>query len=235
MKPNDAAIRKRTQIAKANRTMFIWIAVASALVGTAVVVSYFLIQNLTYNEKVLLKKTETDRVVTENNKAVPKLSDAIRVLDTSQALAITKANSTDQAIQVILDALPADANSLALGSSLQNKLLVGIDGLTTLESLQVDPVQGVEATDASTSTIDASENAAAQSLGVSTITFQFAVKGSQAALQKVLENLQRSIRTINVTSVRIENEGSVNRMTVLGQAFYLPATTLKLEQKAVPR
>ncbi len=235
MKPNDAAIRKRTQIAKANRTMFIWIAVASALVGTAVVVSYFLIQNLTYNEKVLLKKTETDRVVTENNKAVPKLSDAIRVLDTSQALAITKANSTDQAIQVILDALPSDANSLALGSSLQNKLLVGIDGLTTLESLQVDPVQGVEATDASTSTIDASENAAAQSLGVSTITFQFTVKGSQAALQKVLENLQRSIRTINVTSVRIENEGSVNRMTVLGQAFYLPSTTLKLEQKAVPR
>lgn len=239
MKPNDAAIRKRTQITKANRTMFIWIAVASALVGTAVVVSYFLIQNLVYNEKILLAKMTTDNTVAENIKVVSKLADDIRVLDTNQALASVKANPNDQAIQVILDALPSDTSSLALGSSLQNKLLVGINGLTSIESLQVTPVQGVESTTAET-TIDASDEEGTTTTspvpgGASAITFQFVVTGTQPALQKVLENLQKSVRTINVNSVRIESEGTTNRMTVLGQAYYLPPASLNLEQKAVPR
>lgn len=237
MKPNDAAIRKRTQIAKANRTMFIWIAVASVLVGSALVVSYFLVQNLVYNEKVLFSKTETDATIQRNNKAIPVLADAIRVLDTSAALGSVKANPSDQAIQVILDALPSEANSLALGSSLQNKLLVGVDGIGSIESLQLNPVPGAEMADESETTVDASasNNNVAGSTGANAITFQFVITGSQPALQKVLDNLQRSIRTINVTSVRVESEGATNRMTVLGQAFYLPAAQLKLEKKAIPR
>jgi len=230
MKPNDAAIRKRTQIASANRTMFIWIAVASALVGAALVVSYFLVQNLTYNEKVLAAKAKTADILEKNNQAAPKLADSIRVLDTNGVLGLVKANENDQAVQVILDALPAEANSDALGSSLQNKLLVGIDRLG-IESLQVDPVAGVEIiTDAET-TVDAGGEA----IAANEITFQFAVTGDQAALQKVLDNLQRSIRTIVVTSVRVETTALSTRMTVLGKAFYEPATTIQLEDKVVPR
>ena len=59
MAANEVALRKRTQIAKANRTMFIWIAVASALIGTAAVVSIFFFQQLVYNEKVLAEKLNT--------------------------------------------------------------------------------------------------------------------------------------------------------------------------------
>lgn len=231
MKPNDAAIRKRTQIAKANRTMFIWIAVASALVGAALVVSYFLIQNLVYNEKVLAAKAETASVLESNNQAVPALADNIRVLDTNGPLGLVKANETDQAIQVILDALPSEANSNALGASLQNKLLVGIDGLV-LETLQVDPVSGVEVFSEDQTTVTATEEDGATAYEIS---FQFAVKGDQVALQKVLDNLQRSIRTIVVTSVRVETEGDGTRMTVLGKAFYEPSRTLELQEKVVPR
>jgi len=230
MKPNDAAIRKRTQIANANRTMFIWIAIASALVGAALVVSYFLIQNLLYNEKVLSAKAETSSQLEANNQATPKLADSIRVLDTDSSLSLVKANEADQAVQVILDALPAEANSFALGASLQNKLLVGIDGLS-LESLQVDPVAGVEVISDDQTTVVAGEDEG----NANEITFQFVVKGNQASLQKVLDNLQRSIRTIVVTSVRIETEGDGTRMTVLGKAFYEPARTIKLEEKAVER
>jgi len=50
MKPNDTALRKRTQISQANRTMFLWIAGASALVGFALVASIFLGQKLLFNE-----------------------------------------------------------------------------------------------------------------------------------------------------------------------------------------
>ena len=228
MKPNDVAIRKRGQIAKANRTMFIWIAVASALVGSAVVVSIFLSQKVLFNEKVLIEKQNTVSALNHNNSVAEDLKDEIRILDTNQALISSKANETDQAIQVILDALPAEGNSLALGASLQNRLLAGIPGLTTIESLQVDPIVGVETLTDDETTVDASETG-----GENEITFSFTVKGNQDSIKTVLQNLERSIRLIKVTSIRIETEQGAQIMTVQAKAFYEPAKTIELTKKEV--
>ena len=143
MATKDAAIRKRTQIAKANRTMFVWVAAVSVVFGFALVGSIFLAQKIFFNEKVLTEKDKTISVLNKDNSNVSELESQVRVLDTNQALATAKAKPTDQTIQVILDALPSEANSLALGASLQNVLLNGVSGLS-LQSLQVDPVAGVE-------------------------------------------------------------------------------------------
>lgn len=228
MKPNDTALRKRTQISKANRMMFIWIAAASALVSFAIVTSVFLGQKLIFNEKVLLEKNKTISTLEKNNKAVPDLQNSVRVLDTNADLALVKAKDTDQTIQVILDALPSDANSLALGASLQNKLLAGVPGLT-IESLQVDPVQGVETlTDASV--VDAS----AVAIGTENqITFNFSVSGNEDALRQALKNLERSIRTIDIISLQIENQGTTQIMTVQARAFYQPVKTVNLYDKVI--
>jgi len=225
MKPNDVAIRKRSQIAKANRTMFLWIAAASALVGCAVVVSIFMVQKVIFNERVLAEKQNTVSVLENNNKVITQLEDSIRILDTDESLMSVKANESDQAIQVILDALPSEANSLALGASLQNKLLSGIQGLTVV-SLQIDPVIGVEILD---------EGAAAEvsADGLSAITFQFAVTGSEAVLKQVLGNLERSIRPIEVLSVRIEGGGNISTMYVQARTFYEPKKTLELQKKEI--
>lgn len=231
MNPNDVAIRKRNQIAKANRTMFIWIALASALVGTAAVVSFFLAQQLLYNEKVLSKQQETVSVLKHNNAVVADLQSEILVIDTNQDLAKVKASENDQSLQVILDALPSEANSLALGASLQNKLLSGVPGLQPIQSLQVIPVDGVESSGASTS-LDAGASEPAEN----SISFNFSVIGTQDALKQVLENLERSIRTIEVTTLRIENQSNnLLIMTVGGRAFYEPTVKLELTDKAVKR
>lgn len=231
MNPNDVAIRKRNQIAKANRTMFIWIAIASALVGTAAVVSFFLAQQLIYNEKVLLAQQKTISTLKHNNSVIEDLQSEILVIDTNQDLAKVKANDSDQALQVILDALPSEANSLALGASLQNKLLTGVPGLQPIQSLQVVPVDGVESSDSS-STVDASEESSVEN----SISFNFSVVGTQDALRQVLENLERSIRTIEITSLRIENQANnLLVMTVGARAFYEPTVNLELKDKAVPR
>lgn len=228
MKPNDVAIRKRSQISKANRTMFIWIAAASALVGSAVVVSIFLSQKVFFNEKVLIEKQNTVSALEYNNSVAGQLKDEIRILDTNQALISSKANESDQAIQVILDALPSEGNSLALGASLQNRLLAGIPGLTSIESLQVDPIVGVETLTDDETTVDATETG-----GQNEITFSFTVKGNQAAIKTVLQNLERSIRLISVSSIRIETEQGAQVMTVQAKAFYEPAKNLELTKKEV--
>ncbi|MFZ2125932.1 MAG: hypothetical protein WAV04_00265 [Candidatus Microsaccharimonas sp.] len=225
---NNAALRKRTQIAKANRTMFLWIAAGSVIVGCALVVAYFLGQKLIYNERVLAEKEKTVAILKSNNEVIPELETQVRVLDTNTALKSVLASDDDQTIQVILDALPADANSLALGASLQNKLLAGIPGLT-IESLQVDPVVGVE----SLSDINANEQDASAGVSGNQITFQFSVNGSPEALKQVLTNLERSIRAIDILSLRIESQGNKQLMSVQARAFYEPAKTIELTDKVV--
>lgn len=227
MKPNDVAIRKRSQIAQANKTMFIWIAVASALIGSAIVVSVFLTQKAIFNEKVLAEKQTTLSNLDNNNKVAPELVKQIQVLDTNQALISTKANDGDQAVQVILDALPSEGNSLALGASLQNKLLAGIPGLSSIETLQVDPIAGLESLTAGT-TIDASTGVAANQ-----ITFRLVVKGNQDAIRNVLQNFERSVRLISITSLQIETQNDGQLMTVIAKAYYEPAKTIELQTKVV--
>ena len=224
---DNVAIRKQTQINKAGRTMFIWIAIASALVGVAVVVSIFLTQKLIYTEKVLGEKQTTLSNLDANLAAVDQLKQNVRALDANSALLSVRANDSDQALQVVLDALPSDANSLALGASLQHRLLAGVEGGYTLESLKVEPASGAAAPVDST-TVDASANASANE-----IRFSFSINGDQAALQSVLRNLERSIRTIVITSMNLETQGNALTLNVEGKAFYQPSRTLELTDKVI--
>lgn len=226
---NEVAIRKRSQIAQANRTMFIWIALASALLGTAAVVSTFLVQKLAYSERVLAAKQETVSTLDSNLAVVNDLKSEIQALDANSALLSVKANDSDQALQVVLDALPSDANSLALGASLQNRLLTGIEGSYKLKALEVKPVDGLEtATD--TTTVDASADAVA---ATNQIEFSFSVEGDQVALRQILQNLERSIRTIVVTRLSLNTEAGALTMNVEGHAFYQPAKTIELKEVPV--
>lgn len=229
MQQKDVVLRKRIQIAKANRTMFLWVVIVSVILGVALVVSIFLIQRIVFNEKVLAEKNKTVSTLKTNNANIAELENQVRVLDTNQSLIDVKARPDDQAIQVILDALPSEPNSLALGASLQNKLLAGIEGLTIV-SLQVDPVVGAESTsDLSTQATIPTET----SDSPKEITFRFSVSGSDSALRTVLKNLERSIRTINITSLKIESQGVNRLLTAQGSAYYEPTRIVQLTDKVV--
>lgn len=235
MAANNVALRKRAQIAKANRTMFLWIAVSSVIVGASVVVSIFLFQNLMYNQKVVNAKYDTVKQLEDNNKAVPDLQAAIRVLDTNTALASVKANPSDQTLQVVLDALPADANSLALGASLQNKLLADISGLRIV-SLQVTPVTGVETGIEETVDTTAAEATDEETTDALPIDFQFTVSGNQAALKQVLVNMQKSLRVIDIRNLTISAaDGQELTLLVNGRSFYVPSREVKLTEEVIPR
>ena len=228
MQTKGVAFRKRAQIAKANRVMFLWVAGVSVVFGVALVGTIFLTQMLFFNERVLQEKDRTISTLKQDNGNVKALESQIRVLDTNQALIDSKSKPDDQAIQVILDALPSDANSLALGASLQNKLLSGISGLS-LNSLQVDPVVGIESLD-SNGIVD---NSPVSTDAQGQITFRFSATGDEVALKQALKNLESSIRTIDVTSLKIENQGKILQLTVQARAFYEPARVVELKDKTV--
>ena len=230
MPKSSPALRKRQQIDKAGKMMFLWVAGASAIVAIALVGSYFLFQKMVFNEKVLAEKRSTISTLKANNEAVPDLQDNIRVLSTSDVLSKVKASQEDSNLQVVLDALPADGNSLAFGASLQQELLGGIDGLA-IESTIIDPVAGVELMNEDEEhTIDATADEEGTE---NRINFRFTVIGSDQALREALQRLERSIRPISITNVSSEAAGNELRMTAQGFTSYQPARTIELKDKTV--
>jgi hypothetical protein len=230
MAVQDVALRKRQQIANANRMMFTWVAIVSAVVGIALVVSLFLLQKAWFNEKVLAEKSKTASTLVHNNEVIGQLKDEVRVLNTNEALKSAMAPGENEPIQVVLDALPSEANSSAFGSSLQEKFLK--DPALTIESLNVDPVAGVES-QSDSNVQDASDTASA---GENQITFRFSVSAdvnNPSALKSLLQRLERSIRAINITTLTIETQGNRLVLTVDGYAFYEPAKTVELKDKTV--
>lgn len=218
--PNEknASLRKRQQIENAGKVMFIWVAVAAAVVGIAVVVSISLFERISFNNEVLSKKNATASNLKHNNKVADELKDNIRVINTNQALADTPRNSETQPISVILDALPSNPNSSALGASLQQKLLK-VDGVS-IDLLTVNPISGVEDDD------DDDESEGGE------ITFKFiaSTNASQVSgLKQALLNLERSIRVIDLTAVTIEQQNNKSTLTAEGRAFYQPETKVELK------
>lgn len=230
MAVQDVALRKRQQIANANRMMFTWVAVVSAVVGIALVISLFLLQKAWFNEKVLAEKSKTASTLVHNNEVIGQLKDEVRVLNTNEDLKSSMAPGENEPIQVVLDALPSEANSSAFGSSLQEKFLK--DPALTIESLNVDPVAGVE----SQSDSNVQDASSTTSTGENQITFRFSVSAdanNPSAMKSLLQRLERSIRAINITTLTIETQGNRLVLTVDGYAFYEPAKTVELKDKTV--
>lgn len=217
-------LRKREQIKRANRTMFLWIAGISVVVGVSAVLSIFLVQKILFSEKVISEKNKTVSTLKANLEVVDKLKENISVRNTSEALLSTRLNSDDSAIQSVLDALPATANSTALASSLQTKLLAGIPGVA-IEKLSVDLVGGVET--------GPTEDAASVP-GQINYTFEVSANANNyAALRQVLERIEKSIRPFNNTSVDVEVQNNSVTMTVRGVSYYESAKTVKTIDKVV--
>lgn len=224
MAKQQVGLRKRQQITRANQMMFLWIAGVSVVVGFALVLMIFLAQKIWYGEKVIKEKLDTVSVLDKNLAVVDELKDNVRVLSTNENLLSTRLNDTDSALQSILDALPADANSTAMASSLQQKLLAGVPGVS-IESLKVQ------------SNVGSSSAAAVRGKSLSnTIDFSFSVStlsSRQDSLRQVLAKIEQSIRPFTITTLVVESQGGRVVMTATGVGYYEPAQKIELTKKVV--
>lgn len=211
----NAALRKRQKIQDSNKAMFLWVAGMSAVVGLALVISWFLFQQITFHTKVISEKNETLATLRHNNDIAQELISNVRKYEANEALNVSKTDADDKTLQVILDALPVDANSLALGASLQEKLAAGVDGLT-IESLSIDPVAETES-------------------GAATeIPFSMRVKANSAEKLKILlSRFERSIRTINIDRINLDRSAEGYTMDIEAHAYYEPVAPLELTEKTV--
>lgn len=222
---NNPLLRKRQQIENAGKSMFLWVAGAAAIVGLCAVLAVSLFERITFKQDVISAKNETVGRLEDNIKVANKLKEEVRVLNTNEALLSTPRLEDTEPLSVVLDALPSSANSSALGASLQQNLL-NVSGVS-VDSLTVEPIAGVEnVSDDSSVSVDSGDN---------TINFQFTISvasGQANQLKDVLKRLEHSIRTIDIQTVRIEQQGTKITLSAEGRAYYQPATTVELKEES---
>lgn len=231
--PDNAApaLRKRQQIEKAGKNMFLWVAGAAVIFGMCAVLALSLFEQITYRQAVINEKNKTVSTLKDNIEVAEELKKGIRVLNTNDALNETPRLEDTEPVSVILDALPSTANSSALGASLQQNLLTG-NGVS-IEALTVDPIPGVENLDGSSSSSSEDSDITGNFISFS---FTVSVTGGEAnTLQSLLKRLERSIRTINLTSIVIERQGNKITLKADGVAYYQPAIEATLDEKTIPK
>lgn len=223
MAEKGRAIKKRQQIDKAGRRMFIVVAIASFLTGFALVASVFIINKMIFNTRVIGEKNKTYDTLLDNNSNIIKLAEQVRGLEIDEALLSIRLSDEEQAFRVVLDALPAVGNSTALGASLKDKIL-STPGVT-IESIVVNPTS-----EESSGVIEEGVDAPSESIP---IEFTFRVVGAVSDLSQVLKNMEKSIRPMVVDLVRFEvsTVDAQSSLTVNGHSFYEPMIEARLGSK----
>lgn len=226
MADNNVTLRKRQQIENAGRTMFMWVAIASVVVGVAGVLSASLYERLAFNNKIIGKMNETANTLKANNETADTLKENVRVLNTDEDLLNTPRLESSEPVSVVLDALPSQPNSSALGASLQQKLL-SLEGVT-IESLIVEPISGVEDDSENSTTSEASNNKIAFSFTITT-----GASGGADRFRQVLRNLEKSIRVVDLQTTRLEQRNDKLTLNATGTAFYQLEKKVELKDEAV--
>ena len=224
----DMAIGKRQLIAKANQTMFIAVAIASVVIGLASVLTTFLVREMMFNFKVLDAQNASIETLKSNLENVKDLESKMEELQTNSALLSSRADVENNALRVVIDALPSFENSAALGASVSNKLL-NVPGIK-IESITVNTSASTE--DSAASTTEGDKEAGNPKPQAIAFSFTVASDGPENILN-VIKNLEKSIRTINITSFRLEQNTGDMSLTVNAQAFYLAQANVALREKVI--
>ncbi len=213
-------LKKRQQIASANKMIFIWVIIASVAVSFCGVTMQFLIRQAIFNQKIISAKAETQSTLARNLDNVAKLKENVDALQADTQLAKVKANPSDTNLKVVLDALPTSDDRTALGASLQQVIL---------------PKSGVNTSDITT--VSQADTTAVDTFGstseVPTANFSFAATGDYTRIKTMLADLERTIRPINIQKLSLQSVDNQVKATVDGTSYYLPEQTVQLGKKSL--
>lgn len=220
--------KKRQQVARANKNIFVWVAVASLVVAICLVFAQFLVQRLFFNQKIINEKSNTNTILVKNIKNAEELKKNINnlIADTNLAKVKVQSNSPNtNNLQVVLDALPTANDGTTFANSLANVVLVpsGVKlvSLTSGENAEVTATQTGVAPVAETPKQP------------QTTPFSFTVSGDYNRIKTVLADIDRVIRPIKITTLSMKTSETELTVSVGGVTYYMPASSVELQRKSI--
>jgi len=206
---------KHVLVDKANTTVIVAAAIAAAVVVFSLFASKALIDKISYQNKVISKRNTANEQLEKNLEAKDQLVASYTAFNDSPESVIGTAESNSK---VVLDALPSKYDFPALNTS--------IDGIITGAGMSVETINGSD------------QEVSAEQSSISpkpvAVPFEFTAKGSYEAAQKLIADLQRSIRPFKIISIDFTaSEGGSISVAVVGETYYQPAKDLGIQNKKV--
>ncbi len=249
-----AAIGKRAKISKAQRNMFIAIALASIVFGITLVGVVYLARVIKFNKAVIDVKREALDEIKTVQENLNNLSNDVEALSENEYLeAVARQRSklcTDgdfeyslaeiqkaricSSLRVIPDSMPSALNAEAAAASL-NQLLNWSNGGTgvNVEFIGLTNTARIPARLQSafaSNTVDGT----AGSLTVNPIGISFSLSDSSARIMNSLDMIERSIRPFDVSSFKISwsDSGSID-LTASYVGYYTNRKSITINKKVL--
>ena len=215
---------KHIQIDKAKLHIIIAVSVAVFLLVFTLVASKALLEQRSYQSKLISKKQVASATLDENLKNIDVLKQSYERFTTTTQNAIG-GNPTGEGerdgdnARLVLDALPSKYDFPALATSLDK----------IFESRNY-PVESITGTD------DEVAQAANQTSATPTpieVPFEVQVVVNAGSLQDVLTILERSIRPIQLKSLAFTGTDSSLKVTINANTFYQPEKLYEVKKEAI--
>ena len=220
-------VRKRQQIATANKQMLVWVAIAAVVVSICAVLAWNFVQRIIYQAKVNNRIGETAKVLADNISAIDSLTTEVNKLSTNKNLNLPNLRLDDStAFQVVLDALPTEDDRTALGASLQDRVL-NLSGVSIEQLAVTTGGSGVVIT-GTDDAVGSSNRPTAQP-----ITFNLGLRGDFISIQEAIKDIERTIRPIIITTISLQGTDDRLQATISATTFYVPRVNYVLGSEEV--
>lgn len=221
---NKPLSSKRIQIDKANASMVASLAIAAFVVVFSLVASRALLNQRSYQSRVIAQKKKALTQLKANNQAAAQLLTSYRTFVAAPeniiggSLTGTGDRDGDNA-KIVLDALPSKYDFPALATSLEKIL--------TDKKYKIDSITG---TDDEINQSKSAENTAIKPIE---IPFEVTVSGNFDTAQGLLDVFQRSIRPIQIVKIDFSGADNTLKIHVTALSYYQPQKTINITQKVV--
>ncbi len=222
---------KRQLVERAEKNVFLWVAGASVIVVICAIAAIFLGRQLLFNQKIISHRNETAKTLKNNVTNMKQLSSELQKLLANSDLLSAKSRPDETSLEVVFDALPTTGDSATLSNSLLTHIVtpasINIDALTAGTSGEVaaaDPTAMAGTPASGTGSTPAPQ----------ALPFTVSATGGIPNTKQLLLNLERSIRPMKITQLRIQaaQDGQLSTR-INGETYYLSRDLIELYKETV--
>jgi hypothetical protein len=206
---------KHLQIDKANARIVIAASITTAVVIFSLVAVQALYKQMAYQNKVIGLRNKANQQLEKNINSTKTLVESYKTFDGSNESVI---GTADKNSKIVLDALPSKYDFPALATSL--------DGLIKGSGAKVDSITGTD-NEAS------AEQDSANPQPVE-IPFSISASANSATIQKLLADIERSIRPFQILTINFSGSDTNLQTTITAKTYYQPEKKLTVNPEVVP-
>ncbi len=219
-------LTKRQQLENANKNIFVWVAIASAVLALSAVALQFLVREAMFNQKIISAQRTTNKTLEQSKENFSVLKSDVDELLADSSLAGLRVNPQDNSLQVVLDALPTSGDATSFSNSLYTKVLVG-------RSVSVNGISVGDLTGAAATAVMPTAPVTPVEGGVQPLPFNVGFTGNQQQVHGTIIDLEKVIRPIKLSQLSAQVEGGALKLNVTGETYYLPRSSISLGKESI--